>query len=136
MAKGNPLRRRDDAETPAKRALRLLRGRHAAARPLALDELIHNRLRLGMVSALAAGGSLSFAELKTLLKTTDGNLSVHARKLEDAGYVRVTKHFLARRPRTDYRLTAAGRRALERYVEHMEAILATVENQQSAVNRG
>jgi DNA-binding MarR family transcriptional regulator len=88
-----------------------------------LDRLIHERLRLGIVSALAVNDALNFVELKELLKTTDGNLSVHARKLEEAGYVACTKSFEGRLPRTNYRLTAAGRRALERYLDHMEAII-------------
>jgi DNA-binding MarR family transcriptional regulator len=89
----------------------------------ALDALIHHRMRLGIVSALAAEESLTFNELKSLLRTTDGNLSVHARKLEDAQYVTVTKRFEDRRPRTEYRLTAAGRKALQRYLDHMEALI-------------
>ena len=129
------MRRRLLEEAGARRALRAVAGQAAASRPLALDELVHHRMRLGIVSALAANASLSFAELKALLKTTDGNLSVHARKLEDAGYLAVTKRFLDRRPRSDYRLTSAGRRALERYVEHMEAILRAVNSQPSTVNR-
>ena len=88
-----------------------------------LDRLIHERLRLGMVSALSVNESLTFNELKKLLDTTDGNLSVHARKLEEAGYVACAKSFAGRIPRTDYRLTAAGRRALERYLDHMEALI-------------
>ena len=88
-----------------------------------LDRLIHERVRLGMVSALAANESLSFRELKDLLRTTDGNLSLHARKLEEAGYVVCKKSFDGRTPRTDYRLSAAGRRALERYLDHMEALI-------------
>jgi len=88
-----------------------------------LDRLIHERIRLGIISALAANESLTFADLKKLLKTTDGNLSVHARKLEDANYVTCTKSFEGRMPRTDYRLTAQGRRALERYLDHMEALI-------------
>ena len=94
--------------------------------PLELDRLIHERLRLGIVSALAANESLTFNDLKRLLDTTDGNLSVHARKLEDAEYVVCEKTFEGRVPRTEYRLTAAGRRALEKYVAHMEAILGAV----------
>lgn len=90
-----------------------------------LDRLIHERMRLGIVSALAARGTMSFAELKAALKTTDGNLSVHARKLEDAGYVACTKSFDARVPRSEYRLTEAGRRALHRYLDHMEALIRT-----------
>ena len=87
------------------------------------DRLIHERIRLGMVSALAVNDALSFRDLKSLLKTTDGNLSVHARKLEEAGYLACAKSFEGRMPRTDYRLTAAGRRALERYLDHMEALI-------------
>lgn len=90
---------------------------------LALDRVIHERMRLAIVSALAVNTTLSFTELKGLLKTTDGNLSVHARKLEDAGYIACSKTFEGRLPRTDYRLTAAGRRALEHYLSHMEALI-------------
>ncbi len=90
--------------------------------PVALDRLIHERLRLGIVSALAVHEALTFVELKTLLKTTDGNLSVHARKLEEAGYVSCVKDF-DRRLRTEYRLTRAGRVALERYLDRMEALI-------------
>jgi DNA-binding HxlR family transcriptional regulator len=90
---------------------------------LALDRLIHERMRLGIVSALAVNESLTFNDLKTLMKTTDGNLSVHARKLEEAEYIACTKSFEGRVPRTEYRLTAAGRRALERYLDHMEALI-------------
>ncbi len=89
----------------------------------ALDRLIHERLRLGIVSALAVSEAVTFVELKGLLKTTDGNLSVHARKLEEAGYIACTKKFEGRLPRTEYRLTAIGRKALERYLDHMEAII-------------
>src|SRR5258706_7265469 len=88
-----------------------------------LDRLIHERLRLGILSALSVNQSLTFNELKRLLDTTDGNLSVHARKLEEAGYVAVAKSFAGRVPRTDYKLTTAGRRALERYLNHMEALI-------------
>jgi DNA-binding MarR family transcriptional regulator len=88
-----------------------------------LDRLIHERLRLGILSALSVNDSLTFNELKKLLDTTDGNLSVHARKLEEAGYVGCTKSFEGRMPRTDYKLTATGRRALERYLDHMEALI-------------
>ena len=90
---------------------------------LALDRLIHERLRLGMISALAVNESLTFNELKRLLDTTDGNLSVHARKLEDAQYVTCRKTFEGRVPRTEYSITASGRRALERYLDHMEALI-------------
>ena len=91
-----------------------------------LDRLIHERLRLGIVSALAVNDSLSFTDLKRLLNTTDGNLSVHARKLEDAQYIACDKSFDGRVPRTEYRLTAAGRRALEKYLTHMEALIKAV----------
>jgi len=88
-----------------------------------IDRLIHERLRLGIISALAVNDSLTFNELKHMVKTTDGNLSVHARKLEDAGYLHCSKTFEGRTPRTEYSLTAAGRRALERYLDHMEAVI-------------
>src|SRR5215208_6202106 len=88
-----------------------------------LDRLIHERLRLGILSALSVNESLTFNELKKLLDTTDGNLSVHARKLEEAGYLSVAKSFAGRVPRSDYTLTAAGRHALERYLDHMEALI-------------
>ena len=93
--------------------------------PAELDRLIHERVRLAIVSALAARESLTFNELKALLKTSDGNLSVHARKLEDAEYVACDKSFEGRLPKTEYRLTALGRRALERYRDHMEALIRT-----------
>jgi len=91
--------------------------------PLALNRLIHERLRLGIVSALAVNDRLTFTDLKNLLHTTDGNLSVHARKLEEADYIVCDKGFEGRVPRTEYRLTAAGRRAFEKYLAHMEAII-------------
>jgi len=90
---------------------------------LDLDRLIHERIRLGIVSALAVNDHLSFNDLKKLLKTTDGNLSVHARKLEEAGYVTCAKYFEGRLPKTEFRLAPPGRRALERYLDHMEAII-------------
>jgi DNA-binding HxlR family transcriptional regulator len=89
----------------------------------ALDRLLHDRMRLGIVSALATAEQMSFSDLKTALNATDGNLSVHARKLEDAGYVACEKTFAGRTPRTDYKLTGAGRRALEKYLDHMDAII-------------
>jgi DNA-binding HxlR family transcriptional regulator len=95
----------------------------AASAPLELDRLIHERMRLAIVSALAVNEALSFNELKRLLDTTDGNLSVHARKLEEAGYVLCSKTFEGRVPKTEYRLSPTGRRALERYLEHMEALI-------------
>jgi DNA-binding MarR family transcriptional regulator len=118
---------RDDRRTGVS-DLRTLRGKSDAGaassvRADALDRLIHERLRLGIVSALAVNDSLSFSDLKKLMKTTDGNLSVHARKLEEAEYITCTKSFEGRMPKTEYRLTATGRRALERYLDHMEALI-------------
>lgn len=92
-------------------------------RPPELDRLIHERIRLGIVSALAVNESLTFNDLKRLLNTTDGNLSVHARKLEEAAYITCAKYFDGRLPKTEFRLAAAGRRALERYLEQMEALI-------------
>ena len=88
-----------------------------------LDKVIHERMRLGIISALAANEQLSFSDLKSLLNTTDGNVSVHARKLEDAGYVTMKKSFSGRTPLTEYKITAAGRKALEQYLNHMEALI-------------
>jgi len=117
----NPSPDRNRSTTPANR----LAAEQAALDkgPLALDRLIHERLRLGIVSALAANDRLTFSELKRLLQTTDGNLSVHARKLEEASYVACEKTFAGRVPQTAYRLTASGRRALDKYLVHMEAII-------------
>ena len=95
----------------------------AAQESLALDRLIHERVRLGILSALAVNETLSFNDLKRLMKATDGNLSVHARRLEEADYIQCTKSFEGRLPRTEYRLTAAGRKALERYLDHMESLI-------------
>ncbi|MCG6986724.1 MAG: transcriptional regulator [Gemmatimonadetes bacterium] len=100
-----------------------LEGQHPETGALELDQLIHERVRLGIVSALAVNGSLTFTDLRDLLGTTDGNLSAHARRLEDAGYVLCKKSFEGRTPRTDYALTALGRRALASYLDHMEAII-------------
>jgi DNA-binding MarR family transcriptional regulator len=102
-----------------------LRGVHGGAPHSAheIDRMIHERLRLGIISALAGKESLTFNELKHAVKTTDGNLSVHARKLEDAGYISCSKSFEGRTPKTEFSLTAAGRRALERYLDHMEALI-------------
>lgn len=124
MAKreGNAARaRRQEAEGSALRAVD-----GDALAPIALDRVIHERLRLAIVSALAVHESLTFNELKALLEASDGNVSVHARKLEEAGYVSCKKGFDGRIPRTEYRLTAAGRRALERYLAHMEALIKRV----------
>jgi DNA-binding transcriptional ArsR family regulator len=102
------------------------RRRRAEANPIELDRVIHERVRLAIVSALAGTDSLSFNELKAVLETSDGNLSVHARRLEEAGYITCSKSFEGRVPRTDYSLTRAGRRALQSYLEHMEALIRRV----------
>jgi DNA-binding HxlR family transcriptional regulator len=96
----------------------------AVERTTELDRLIHERLRLGIISALAVNRKISFTELKELLSTSDGNLSVHARKLEEAGYIDCDKTFRGRVPHTEYRITAKGRRALASYLDHMEALIA------------
>jgi DNA-binding MarR family transcriptional regulator len=105
------------------RTLGKVEGEAAAATAPDLDRVIHERLRLGIVSALAVNDTLTFTDLKRIMNTTDGNLSVHARRLEEAGYVAVKKSFEGRVPRTEYTLTADGRRALERYLDHMEALI-------------
>ncbi len=119
MEKSSALKQ-DGSRSPG-RTLRSVRG--GAAGATELDRIIHERIRLGIVSALAVNQSLTFNELKTILQTTDGNISVHARKLEDAGYLGCTKTFEGRMPKTEYRLTLAGRKALERYLDHMEALI-------------
>ena len=96
------------------------------SRATSLDRVIHERMRLAIVSALAVNDTLTFNDLKRLLESTDGNLSVHARKLEDAGYISCDKSFEGRMPRTEYRLTAAGRRAFEKYISHMESLIKAV----------
>jgi DNA-binding MarR family transcriptional regulator len=108
-----------------------LRGVHGGAPHSAheIDRMIHERLRLGIISALAVNSSLTFKELKHTVKTTDGNLSVHARKLEDAGYINCSKTFEGRTPKTEFSLTTAGRRALERYLDHMEALIGKMRKQ-------
>jgi len=111
--------KRSERSTPT--SLRAVTGGESMAP--SLDKIIHERIRLGIVSALAVNEQLSFNELKQLLNTTDGNVSVHARKLEDAGYVSCAKRFEGRVPKTEYRLTTPGRRALERYLSHMEALI-------------
>jgi DNA-binding MarR family transcriptional regulator len=118
VARQSPVLKKDREKKPAPVPL--------AGGAAQLDRLIHERLRLGILSALAVNDKLTFNELKKLLQTTDGNLSVHARKLEDAQYVNCTKGFEGRLPRTEYRLTATGRRALERYLDHMEALIGTM----------
>jgi DNA-binding HxlR family transcriptional regulator len=99
------------------------RPRPAQSRAADLDRLIHEPVRLGIVSALAVNDTMTFNQLKDLLKTTDGNLSVHARKLEEGQYIACDKYFEGRVPKTEFRLTAAGRRALETYLDHMEALI-------------
>jgi DNA-binding HxlR family transcriptional regulator len=119
MAKSSPIRQERVSDEQQAAA------RPAASQPVSsnLDRLIHERIRLGIVSALAVNRSLTCNELKALLKTTDGNLSVHARKLEEADYIVCTKSFHGRLPKTEYRLTNAGRKALEHYLDHMEALI-------------
>ena len=100
-----------------------------ASHPTNLDRVIHDRTRLSIMSALAVNDTLSFTELKAMTETTDGNLSVHARKLEEAGYLHCDKTFAGRTPRTDFRLTASGRRAMEKYLDHMEALIRATRRQ-------
>jgi DNA-binding MarR family transcriptional regulator len=114
---------RDSGNDPNEQGLESVKGGAGATEPLKLERLIHARMRLAIVSALAVNSALSFSELKAMLGATDGNLSVHARKLEDAGYIECTKSFQDRTPRTEYRLTDAGRQALDRYLEHMGALI-------------
>ena len=124
MAKSSAVVEERQPKTRAEgRDLRPVKNRAPESHPLDLDRLIHERMRLGIVSALAVNDSLTFNDLKKLLKTTDGNLSVHARKLEEAHYITCTKSFEGRLPKTEYRLSPAGRRALERYLAHMEALI-------------
>ena len=127
MAKQTALKQTTQKSGARTTALRAVRGDKTATDPhgatATLDRLIHERLRLGIVSALAVNQTLTFNELKKLLKTSDGNLSVHARKLEESGYIACEKYFEGRMPKTEYRLTAAGRRALERYLSHMETLI-------------
>ena len=111
------------ASAARKAEVRSLKSEVRSLKPLDLDRLIHERLRLGIVSALAVNERLTFNDLKRLLRTTDGNLSVHARKLEEAEYIACDKSFEGRIPRTEYRITAAGRKAFEKYLAHMEAII-------------
>jgi DNA-binding MarR family transcriptional regulator len=127
VARQNALRK--DAEKPGARAVveKKLAGKALAGKDLAdLDRLIYEPIRLRIVSALAVNPSLTFNELKKLLDTTDGNLSVHARKLEDAAYIVCSKSFEGRMPKTQYRLTDTGRRALEKYLNHMEALIQAI----------
>jgi len=118
-------RKKRETEVSSLQDVRAAKGKHS---PPALDRLIHERMRLGIVSALAANESLTFKDLKNLMDTTDGNLSVHARKLEDGGYIACTKSFEGRLPKTEYKLTAAGKRALESYLSHMETLIHQMRN--------
>jgi DNA-binding MarR family transcriptional regulator len=122
-ASGAENRRGEGRSRGSAAPLRGVRGKAKTEGPLALDRLIHERIRLGILSALAATDSVSFNDLKRLLETTDGNLSVHARKLEEANYIACTKSFENRVPKTEYSITPAGRRAFERYLDHMEALI-------------
>ncbi len=128
MAKQSTAKRSNQRKQGSSAAsLRDVPGKAKSAAPN-LDRLIHERLRLGIISALAANESLTFSDLKSLMNTTDGNLSVHARKLEEAGYIACSKSFEGRLPRTEYKLTAAGRRALESYLSHMETLIKQMRN--------
>ena len=117
-----PAIRREEKSAPAARTTATRRAAPVAD-AVNLDQVIHERVRLAIISALAVNELLTFNDLKTLLDVSDGNLSVHARKLEDAGYVRCTKSFVGRQPRTEYKLTTTGRRALEAYLEQMESVI-------------
>lgn len=122
--KNTAVKKNSDERNVEPRALKIER----AAENLSseLDKIIHERMRLGIISALAANGSLSFTDLKNLLKTTDGNISVHARKLEDAGYLTCEKSFRERIPLTEYKITDEGKQALQKYLNHMEALINAV----------
>lgn len=123
MASGNTAKKKGSKEAIEMTGLPSVLRARGRANPVELDQLIHDRVRLGIVSALAVNERLSFSELKGLLGTSDGNLSVHARRLEDAGYLECVKSFEGRVPRTEYRLTRSGRSALRRYLDHMEALI-------------
>lgn len=129
MARQSPIRKSEETEQPQRKdAIKVV---HQSASPTQLDRLIHERIRLGIISALAGRESLSFNELKRILETTDGNLSVHARKLEEADYITCRKSFEGRMPKTEYKLTSKGREAFELYLRHMELIIrAARENQE------
>ncbi len=126
MAEGGRARRKAPNPAPVKGSTVSIELQAEKAYPVALDPIIHVRVRLGIVSALAVEESLTFNELKERLDTSDGNLSVHARRLEEAGYVEIRKSFKGRIPRTDYSLTETGRQALQRYLDHMEALIERV----------
>lgn len=121
MAKNLAIKHKEEVNGLKPQALRVERAAENVSNDL--DKVIHERMRLGIISALAANEKLSFTELKKLLDTTDGNISVHARKLEDAGYVTLEKSFRGRMPLTEYSITRDGRKALERYLNHMEALI-------------
>ncbi len=126
MAEGARARRKAPNLAPVKGSTVSIDVQAGKTNPVALDPIIHVRVRLGIVSALAVEETLTFNELKDRLDTSDGNLSVHARRLEEAGYVEIRKSFEGRIPRTDYRLTETGRQALQRYLDHMEALIERV----------
>ena len=128
MAKQSALKHSTHRKQGTASSLREIRGAREKSAAPSLDRLIHERLRLGIVSALAANEVLTFSDLKSLMGTTDGNLSVHARKLEEAGYINCTKYFEGRQPKTEYKLTATGRRALENYLSHMESLIQQMRN--------
>lgn len=121
MARKNSAAAKSDAEKSKPQILKIARAAETVSTEL--EKVIHERLRLGIISALAANEKMSFADLKNLLNTTDGNVSVHARKLEDAGYVECLKSFNGRVPLTEYRITKAGKDALAKYLNHMEALI-------------
>ncbi|HZE69480.1 MAG TPA: transcriptional regulator [Pyrinomonadaceae bacterium] len=123
MAKQSALKHSSHRKSEPAGGLREVRNAKIKSAAPSLDRLIHERLRLGIISALAANETLSFSDLKSLMGTTDGNLSVHARKLEEAGYISCTKYFEGRLPKTEYKLTSAGKRALESYLSHMESLI-------------
>lgn len=123
--RSNAARKRDDTQAPGASAPRKATGRGRKARPERLDALIHQRTRLAILSALATHDRLAFNDLKAIVGATDGNLSVHSRKLEEAGYILCTKRFRGRTPLTEYALTKEGRQELERYLDHMESIIRT-----------
>jgi DNA-binding MarR family transcriptional regulator len=124
MSRKNLAAAKEKSEKPETPTPKIIKAEQAAERiSNDLEKVIHERMRLGIISALAANGSLSFTELKNLLNTTDGNISVHARKLEDAGYVECLKSFNGRVPLTEFKITDSGRAALSRYLNHMEALI-------------
>ncbi|MCP4641358.1 MAG: transcriptional regulator [bacterium] len=126
MAKDNAARKKPESKDAATGAIQQVFASPKGKGVDAMERVIHERLRLAIVSALAVNDSLTFIELKRLLETSDGNLSVHARKLEDAKYIQCKKGFEGRVPKTEYRLTEKGRKALERYLEHMESLIRAV----------